>query len=373
MEKYRDMTTRKRANLKMTRNLIIFIALIVFTFWFIFKDQDLNELVKAINNVDIKYIIDGAFLMFLVYLMETINVRSVLISLGEKKFSIIRAFKYTAIGTFFSAITPAATGGQPIEIYYMAKDGIKTTNATMAMLMQLCGFQISTLLLSIISALLNPSLLKDGIIWFYLLGISINAFALIIMLLGTFSNKMAKFFLKISLKLMKLAKLNNYELRKQKLEEGLIQYRESANYIKNNKIEFVKAIFRVLIQISIYHSIPYFIYRAFGLNKLSFFELFSMQAVLYTTVSGIPLPGSIGVSETLFMKLFGRAFGKNILSGAMLLYRFVSFYFYIIIFAIIVVINAVKKKDIESEIDKDVKEIEKDMIKEKKKKLAYSQ
>ena len=83
-----------------------------------------------------------------------------------------------------------------------------------------------------------------------------------------------------------------------------------------------------------------------------------MQAVLYTTVSGIPLPGAIGVSESLFLKIFGIAFGKTLLSGAMLLYRFVSFYLYIMIFAVIVVINAVKTKDVKGSIDKDVMEID---------------
>ena len=372
MEKYRDMTIRKRSNVKMLRNLIFFIGLIIFTFWFIFKDQDLNELLKAIEKANIKFIIIGAILMFCVYLMESINIRSVLISLGEKKFSMIRALKYTSVGSFFSAITPAATGGQPVEIYYMSKDGIKASNGAMVMLIQLCGFQISTLVLSLISAILNPSLLKDGIIWFYLLGITINGVALIFMLLGTFSSKVANKFLKLFLKLMKLSKIRNYELKKKKMEEGLIQYQKSANYIKKNKLEFLKAILRVFIQISIYHSIPYFIYRGFGLTKLNFFELFSMQAVLYTTVSGIPLPGSIGVSESLFLKLYGKAFGKSLLSGAMLLYRFVSFYLYIIIFSVVVIVCAVKTKNIESEIDKDVKEIDGDSIKKKNKKLAYS-
>ena len=343
----------------MIRNLIFFVLLIVFTFWFIFKDQDMNELMSAIGKADKRYIFIGIILMFGVYLMESINVRGVLISLGEKKFSLVRAFKYTSIGAFFSAITPAATGGQPVEIYYMVKDCIKTSNGTLAMLIQLCGFQISTLSLSIICGILNPSLLSDGIIWFYLLGLLINGFALAVMLLATFSSKATEVMYKLLAGFMDRAKIKYRDRKKEKLREALNQYSVSALYIKKNKIEFVKAIFRVFIQISIYHSIPYFIYRAFGLTNLSFLQLFSMQAVFYTTISGMPLPGSIGVSETLFLKLFGSAFGKKLLSGAMLLYRFVSFYLYIILFAIVVVINAIRSKDIVSDIDKDVMEIEK--------------
>ena len=363
MEKYKNMTIRKRGNLKMLRNLVFFVLLIIFTFWYLLKDQDLNELANAIKSADIKYVIIGALLMFCVYLMESINVRSVLIALGEKKFSIFRALKYTFIGNFFSAITPAATGGQPVEIYYMNKDDIKTANGTMTMLLQLCGFQISTLVLSIVCAILNPKLLSDGIIWFYLLGIGINTFALVLMLMGTFSEKLSRMFINSLIKYMKKIKLKNADKIQVKLEESLEQYSKSAVFIKTHKIEFVKSVLRVFIQISIYHSIPYFIYRSFGLNELNYFQLFSMQAVLYTTVSGIPLPGSIGVSETLFLKLYGMAFGTVLLNGAMLLYRFVSFYFYLVVCAAVVIFNAINTKEIESTMDKDIKEIDESSIK----------
>jgi uncharacterized protein (TIRG00374 family) len=162
--------------------------------------------------------------------------------------------------------------------------------------------------------------------------------------------------------MMKKIKLKNADKIAIKLEEGLEQYSKSSKFIKTHKLEFVKAVLRVFIQISIYHSIPFFIYKSFGLTKLNYFQMFSMQAVLYTTVSGIPLPGSIGVSESLFLKLYEKAFGKVLLSGAMLLYRFVSFYFYIIICSIVVIINGVKTKSIMSEVDRNVEEIDNDEI-----------
>jgi hypothetical protein len=373
MEKYKDMTVMKRSNVKMIRNLIFFVALIIFTFWFLLKDQDLNELVDAIKSADIKFVFGGAFLMLLVYIMESINVRSILISLGEKKFGILRALKYTFIGNFFSAVTPAATGGQPVEIYYMTKDGIKGANGTMAMLMQLCGFQISTLVLSIIGGILNPSLLSDGIIWFYLLGLTINGVALAFMLIGTFSTRLSKKIVNHSIKTMKKIKLKNADKIEIKLNEGIEQYSKSAVYIRSHKNEFIKSVLRVFVQITIYHSIPYFVYRSFGLNELNFFQIFSMQSVLYTTVSGIPLPGSIGVSESLFLKLYGKAFGTTLLSGAMLLYRFVSFYFYLVVGALVFIITAVRTKDVVSEIDENIKFIDGDIKKKSKSnKLAYS-
>jgi len=348
----------KKINLKMIRNLVFFVLLIGLTFWFIFKDTDLNELINVIKSAKIEFVIAGVLVMLLYYLMESLNIKSILKCFGEK-ISILKALKYTWIGFFFSAITPAATGGQPIEIYYMTKDKLSGPNSTLALLLQLCGFQISTIGLGVICAILNPTILDGGLIWLFLLGVIINGFALALMLIGIFSKRLTKKLVNAFIKLLKKCRVKNLDAKKKKMEASLEQYNESAVFIKSHKGEFIKAILRVFIQICLYHSITYFIYRAFGLTELNFFQVFSMQAVLYTTVSGLPLPGAIGVSETVFLKIYGKAFGESLLKGAMLLSRGVTFYLYVIVSLIVVIITAIMKKDVVGQIDKDVIELDK--------------
>ena len=168
-----DIKTIKR----FIRNIIFFIALIVLTFWILFKDQDMNKLFNTIKIVKTPWVVLGFFVMLLFFYMEAYNIKSILNSFGEK-ISIFKAYKFSLIGFFFSAITPAATGGQPMEIYYMNKEKISSAHATMALLMQLCGFQISTLSLGIICAILNPSILKGGLLFLFLVGITINRFCI---------------------------------------------------------------------------------------------------------------------------------------------------------------------------------------------------
>ena len=358
MERYRDMKLRKRANLKMIRNLVIFLLLISVTFFILLKDQDMGELVDSIKSVNLVYVLISALLMLGVYLCESFNVKSLLKALGEKNISIIKALKFTWIGFFFSAITPAATGGQPVEIYYMNKEGISSANATMAMMLQLCGFQISVLLVSILCVIVYPSVLGGGIVWFFILGIILNMVVLTFMFIGIFSKKMTKKLVNVFIKLLALARIKNLDAKKKKFEEGLAQYNKSSNFIKTHKIEFFKSVVRVFIQVLLLHSIPFFIYKAYGLSGYSYIEVLSIQAILYIMVCSIPLPGSIGVSETLFLKLFGGVFGELILSSAMLINRFVSFYLYIVISSIVVVVNAIKMEKVEGTIDKQVKEVE---------------
>ena len=111
-----DIKTIKR----FIRNIIFFIALIVLTFGILFKDQDMNKLFNTIKIVKTPWVVLGFFVMLLFFYMEAYNIKSILNSFGEK-ISIFKAYKFSLIGFFFSAITPAATGGQPMEIYYMVR------------------------------------------------------------------------------------------------------------------------------------------------------------------------------------------------------------------------------------------------------------
>ena len=336
--------------------------MIIFAFWFIFKDQDMNELVNVLHTADLRYVLLGVVIMFFYFFMESYNVRSVLIALGDKKISIFSALKFTMIGFFFSGITPAATGGQPVEVYYMTKENVSGANATMALLMQLCGFQISTLILGLVCAILNPALLSGGLVWFFILGFSINGAALVLMLMCVFSRNLTEKLSNGLIKLLAKFKIKNLDVTKTKIHEAISQYAESSEFIKSHKIEFVKSILRVFVQITLYYLIPVCVYKSFGLNSHSVLEVFAMQAVLYTAVSGLPLPGAIGVSETIFLRIFGVAFGEKLLSGAMLLSRGISFYLYIIISLVIVIINSVIKKNVVGDIDRQVKEIDEKMV-----------
>ena len=178
-------------NMKMIRNLIIFIGLIILTFYMIFKDQDMNELINIIKSANIFFVLLGLFTMFMYFFMEAYNIKKILKTFNNN-ISIFKALKYTFIGFFFSGITPAASGGQPIEIYYMTKENISGANATLALLIQLCSFQIATISYGIICAILNFKVLNSGLIWLYLLGLTINGFEIGVMLICVFLNNFNK-------------------------------------------------------------------------------------------------------------------------------------------------------------------------------------
>lgn len=334
----------KQKKIKKTiANLIIFILLIMLTFTLIFKDQDITQVLEIATKVKAQYIVIAIFAMCIYIAAESVNIGRILKELGEKS-KFISNIKYTLIGFFFSSITPAASGGQPMEIYYMHKDGISVANSTLSLLMHLWSFQIVSITMGIISAILHFDVLKSGLIYLFILGIALNSSALALLVIGIFSKKLSAGLINLVVKILKFLKVKNVEQKQERIEKELASYQESAIYIKQHKMLMLKTVLNTTVQLLFYYSVPYWIYRAFGFNTYNLWQVLTLQAVLYATVSGIPSPGSVGVSEGGFLGIFRNIFPETIISSAMLLSRGVNFYLLIVISSIVVIISTLKNK-----------------------------
>ena len=356
---------KRKAILKFIRYLLFFTVLVFLTFWFIFKNQNMEELMNIVGSSNKLYIFLGAIFMFLFFLMEALNVRKLLSYFGEK-ISIIKALKFTFICFFFSSITPASTGGEPVETYYMSKEKISAAKGALALLIKLCGYQIATITIGIICAILNPNVLNNGLIWLFLLGVTVNGISVIFMLIFIFSQKLTNATLNICMKILNHFKFKKIDKIKNSIEIEVKKYSESSIFIKSHKKEFFKSILMMFVQISFYYMVPFFVYKSFGLNNHNILQLYAIQAILYCTVSGLPLPGSVGISETVFLGIYGIAFGETLLSGAMLLTRGITFYLYVILSLIVVLINALRMKDIPGEINDPILALDNGNIDEQK-------
>jgi len=74
--------------------------------------------------------------------------------------------------------------------------------------------------------------------------------------------------------------------------------------------------------------------------------------MLFISVSAIPLPGAVGVSEGTFLELYNNIFGKKFLNGATILNRMSNFYLFIILGLISTLISVIKleKRKLKNEV-----------------------
>ena len=342
---------------KNIRNVSIFLLLIYLTFYFIFRGQNFEEILNLIGKVDIKFIALAIIFMSFFVICDGFNIRKMLRNLNEKT-TIWKCIKYSLIGFFFSAITPAASGGQPMQIYYMRKENIKIENSTLTFLINLSCMQVVTISLALFNMIFNYKYMKLPMILLFVLGIFLNLSALIFLLIAIFSRRVSKGIINFLVKIMKFFRIRNIDAKKEKLENGLKKYQENAKEIRKRKLAILKNLLRTYIQYISFFSVTYFVYRALGFNEYNIFNLVAIQSVLYGTVSGIPLPGSVGASESAYLSLFEHIYkDKNILETAMLVDRVISFYLLVTISLVVVVLNDIYVK-IKNKNNKEISENE---------------
>ena len=330
---------------KYLKNMLLFVVLIALTFYIVLKNQSIEDIKNALSSVDVRYLGIGAIAMLIYFACEALNLNRTLKVLGEKT-NYLHCLKYVFIGFFFSAITPAASGGQPVQIYFMHKDKLSGANSTLSLLILLCSYHLVNLFLAITGFIVNFTTLTTAMRIFFVIGLILNSSLFALYLIGIFSKRTSKALIKFAVKVLKKFKVKNVDAIEKKLESGLEKYQGSAKYIKSNIKMIIKTILITLVQMTAFFSISYWVYRSFGLSANNILQIIFLQAILYIIVCVLPLPGSVGVSEGVFMGLYSAIYTENVVGTAMMLHRGISFYLFVIISSIVVMFNIIKgKKD----------------------------
>ena len=80
-----------------------------------------------------------------------------------------------------------------------------------------------------------------------------------------------------------------------------------------------------------------YLYLIYG--ALTFITIVLLQAVISVSVDMLPLPGGMGISETLFLKIFPPVFGSTLLLPAMVLSRGLGYYGELLVSAVFTIVS----------------------------------
>ncbi len=337
---------KKSNTKKIIKNAFIFAFLIILTYYFIFKKIDRKGIQEAVKHTNLWFILIAIILASGNIIFEALNHYRTLNSLGEKV-SLKQAIKYAIVGFFFSAITPAATGGQPVQIVYMHKDKIKYTNATISILIQSFAYLTMMSALGLIGYILNYDYISNlGFIeYFFFIGLLVNAAIITVTLFAMFSTKASKKLINFIYKIFRAINEKKADAFKEKMDIQLKEYHDSAKIIAGNKKLMLRTFITSACQLISYHSVGFFVYLALGIKNLGYVTITSLQSFLYLSVSILPLPGTVGVNETGFSLLYNPIIAKNYVDSSMLLTRGISFYLFVIITGVVLLTLTIRKKN----------------------------
>ena len=307
----------------------VFLAVVfALTLYGVFHGEDLSSMMDAIHRADKRWLIPGIALVAFFIWGESIIIWYMMRSSGiqlKKR----TCFLFSSVGFFFSCITPSASGGQPMQIYYMKKEKISIPVSTVILMIVTITYKLVLVVIGIGIAIFGRGFLHkylEGILPVFYLGLALNIFCVTFMTILVFHPLLAKAIMVKGMKLLeRLHLVKKKDGRLKKLEDSMDTYRNTAAYLKNNPFVIVKVIGITFIQRMALFAVTWFVYQAFGLHGTGFWEILFLQAVISVSVDMLPLPGGMGISETLFLNIFSPVFGGLLLPG-MVLSRGLGYY-----------------------------------------------
>ena len=146
-----------------------------------------------------------------------------------------------------------------------------------------------------------------------------------------YSKKIVKLFKKILFYIIKRINfIKDKEKKITKIEKMLDEYQMCAKITKDKPIILIESLFILLLQRIALLSISYFIYRAFGLNEYTIFELIAFQICITLGSDLMPTPGGVMINEGLLLKTNELLYGSSLALSGMLVQRSINFYFLVI-------------------------------------------
>ncbi len=249
------------------------------------------------------------------------------------------------LGRYYDNITPASVGGQPFQIYYMRKNsGLPAGDSTSIPMFGMISIQIAFIIIAVICFLFGgvtsdyPALIITA--W---IGLLFYAFWPVMVAGISFFPKTTIGFIKWIVKVLaKIKIVKNREKALEKVESEVWEYANSVKMILKSRGLFLKTILLSLIFNSLIASIPFFVLTAFG-GDVNFWSCFGTTIAVMSAIYFIPTPGNAGAAEGTFFLVFS-ALSSGYVFWAMLIWRFFSYYIYIIMGPIIYFFMHLEKK-----------------------------
>jgi len=309
-------------------------------------DPNLVNVIDAVKTINVPLISLGFLSLVLFWLTDGLLLHHIT-SYIYGKTPLFKSLKVGLIGLYYGALTPFATGGQPMQVVYMKRDNIPYGTSMGIVSVKFIVYELSLCLFYVIAMLFRGGYFYNNykqVFWFTTLGFVINLASVIlivfIMLNENVPYKIGYGFVKFFNKLKIIKKPEKANMA---IDKSIKEFHISIEYIMKYKFKVFQSVLLSIMNLLCLFAIPYFIYIAFGHTEKSIIDLVTMQSFLCLAVSFFPLPGASGASEGGFYIFFSAYFTKVPVFIAMLIWRFISYYSVLITGGILIVIDEMVK------------------------------
>lgn len=322
-----------------TKFNFLFIALLtIIVLYFSLKDN-FNDIMNLIFSMNVYWFIVAILLMISYWFLRTIPLY-IFIREFKKDYSFLKVFRLILKTQFFNGVTPFASGGQPFEIIALKKDNISIPNGTNIIIQNFIVYQIALILLGVFAISYNHffnvfkevGLLKQLVTIGFIVNLLVTIGLFMIAFMEKFNNLVISFLISI---LTKLKIVKNKEEKTKEWHKYTNNFHNGAKRLIKNKKKFVVMVFLNIASLCALYLIPLVILFSIG-DYRSLNSIDSIVATSYVMLMGsfVPMPGGTGGLEYGFVEFFKNFISGASLSAIMIMWRFTTYYFGIILGAI---------------------------------------
>lgn len=334
-------------NMKKKLNIIMLILITLIVLYFSLKDDFFN-IINQILKMNIWYLLIAFTLVILFWIFRSYPMYTFCRRVN-KDFKYRESVQLTLRTQFFNAVTPFSTGGQPYQIYYLKQSGIDYASSTGIVVENFIVYQIALVILGLISLFMNqifsifhkvPLLSK-----LIAIGFIMNTLVIVVMFILAFTTKLNKFLISLAIKfLTRLHIVKNKDKKIKEWEENIDRFHKSAVSLLEDKKVFISNILYNFLALCCIYLVPLFVLYSMG-DFSSFTPGIAIVTSAYILIIGsfVPIPGGSGGLEYGFLQFYGNFVTGSKLKALMLVWRFITYYFGMIVGAISLNMRRVRK------------------------------
>lgn len=317
--------------------------LIYFCVW----NNNLAVLIGSFHGLHPFWLLGAAACTGVTWVMDALVIHTLAGQAQPAGYRYHSAFRVTMIGQYFNSVTPYAVGGQPAQFVAFLRQGIPSGIAISTLVRKFLVYQTTITLFSLFVIIIRSAFFFNGIQGFIALaviGFLYQAASVLLLLLFTYSPKFTTKLIRAAVWLLtKVHIVKKPEETREKVKGQLQFYLDNNKAMKGNRRLTVRIYGYTFLQLLALFSVPFFLYKAFRNPGAPVADMIAAQCFV-TMISGYtPLPGASGAAEGSFLVIFRLFFSEKILTQAMLLWRFITYYSSILIGAFFVLRTGQKK------------------------------
>lgn len=320
----------KKNTKKQIANIFFVVILFLIMIYILSKstgELNFSNIKDYFFSAKIEYLVLAFCCWILFILFEAISLDVILNKFGYKP-RFVSSIAYTTADTYYSAITPSASGGQPASAFYMVRDGVSGGTAGFSLVFNLIGYTLAILIIGTIAMIFGmdtflqlSAFLKTLIILGFVLQVLLLSFFVLCMCKHSWVKKCSYGIINFLSKIKIVRKKDKWL---GKVDGVIDKYSNCYQILKSHKKILLPVVILNVSQRASQVMISCFVCKA-GID-CSFWEIFILQSLVLLGYNSIPLPGGSIAYEYLYLNIFGLYFSESFIVVAVMITRIISYY-----------------------------------------------